>query len=117
MPYKDKETQKQKQKENGAAWYRRNREKTIARTKRRKKEQREKFKKYKAKLSCFFCGFSHPAAIDFHHREVEGDPKVHELLSSGKYKRMWEEIEKCIPLCANCHRIYHWMEQEGKKVE
>jgi len=30
---------------------------------------------------------------------------------------MWEEIEKCIPLCANCHRIYHWMEKEGEKDE
>ena len=30
---------------------------------------------------------------------------------------MWEEIEKCIPLCCNCHRIYHWMEKEGEKDE
>ena len=29
---------------------------------------------------------------------------------------MWEEIEKCIPLCCNCHRIYHWMEKEEKRM-
>ena len=117
MPYKDKDKRKQYNKNYGSTWYERNRETVIARTKLRRQKEREKYRKYKAGLSCFFCGFSHPAAIDFHHREAEGDPKVHELLSSGKYKKMWEEIEKCIPLCANCHRIYHWMEQEGKKVE
>jgi hypothetical protein len=24
------------------------------------------------------------------------------------WKRIEEEIEKCIPLCCNCHRLEHW---------
>jgi hypothetical protein len=46
-----------------------------------------------------------------------GDKKVSDLSAKGQLKKMWEEIEKCIPLCANCHRIYHWMEKEGEKDE
>ena len=26
-----------------------------------------------------------------------------------------EEVNKCIPLCANCHRILHWNEEVIKK--
>jgi predicted HNH restriction endonuclease len=26
-----------------------------------------------------------------------------------------EEIQKCIPLCANCHRILHWEEMQKAK--
>jgi predicted HNH restriction endonuclease len=27
-----------------------------------------------------------------------------------------EETKKCIPLCANCHRILHWEEAKQKKL-
>ena len=59
----------------------------------------------------FFCGFSHPAVIDFHHPEAKGETKVNEYTRSGQWKRAYEEAEKCIPLCANCHRIHHWNER------
>ena len=117
MPIKDKGKRREYNKKYGADWYQRNREKTLERVRKRKKEQRQKFRDYKAGLSCFFCGFSHPAAIDFHHPDQNGDPKVSHLLQQGQFKKMWEEIEKCIPLCCNCHRVYHWMELEGEKDE
>lgn len=33
---------------------------------------------------------------------------VHSSLS-----KTLEEIEKCIPLCANCHREFHYLEKEN----
>ncbi len=64
---------------------------------------------YKASLKCEKCGFSHPAALDFHHI----DPKTKKFsvsLSNAVNKdrdEVEEEIKKCIILCSNCHRIEH----------
>lgn len=117
MPYKDREKRREHSKKYGADWYQRNRELTLERTRKRKRERRREFQEYKATLSCHFCGAQHPAIIDFHHTEATGEKKVSDYLKTGSYKKMWAEIEKCIPLCANCHRIYHWMEKEGEKDE
>jgi len=111
VPFKNKDQQKRYSKKYGADWYQRNREKTLERTRKRKKEKQKEWHEYKAGLSCFFCGFSHPAVIDFHHPEAKGETKVHEYTRSGQWKRAYEEAEKCLPLCANCHRIYHWNER------
>lgn len=56
--------------------------------------------------ACYDCGFnSHPAAMEFHHRE----PHTKEFATSAS--RSWErtkaELDKCDLLCANCHRIRH----------
>lgn len=58
---------------------------------------------------CCKCGFNHPAALDFHHRDPKD--KLYEVCnmprkSIGK-ERILCEIEKCDVLCANCHRILH----------
>ena len=115
MPYKDKDKRAKHAKEYGAGWYQRNRKLTLERTRKRKKEERRKFREYKAGLACFFCGMQHPAVIDFHHPETSGETKVSKLIQQGSFKKAYEEADKCIPLCANCHRIYHWMEREGEQ--
>ena len=115
MPYKDKDKRAAHAKRYGADWYQRNREKTLARTRERKRELRQKWREYKATLSCFFCGATHPAIIDFHHPDPSGETKVSKLVQQGSFKKAYAEAERCIPLCANCHRIYHWMEHEGEK--
>lgn len=115
MPYKDKEKARAYNKAYGASWYKRNREATIQKSSKRKKEERAKFQQFKAGLACFFCNFSHPAVIEFHHPETSGETKVSKLVQQGSFKRAYAEAEKCIPLCANCHRIYHYQEREGAK--
>ena len=63
------------------------------------------------------CGASHPAIIDFHHID-RADPnkqKVHKLVCSGRFAAAYREIEKCMVLCANCHRILHYEELHGKQ--
>lgn len=56
---------------------------------------------------CQKCGgvFSH-AVYDFHHvGQKDGDPSY--LIANSSIKKIAEEIEKCVLLCANCHRVEH----------
>lgn len=103
-------------------WNRRNKEQVLARTKkwaennkekRRKivKEMRERrykeFLKLKEGLSCIICGESDPACLDFHHLdESKKEYQISDLVMSRE--KMKEELKKCIPVCANCHRKIHY---------
>ena len=55
---------------------------------------------------CVHCGYdSHPAPFQFHHtRDKLYDWKGIRKVSSKKF---FEELDKCILLCANCHFIVH----------
>jgi len=81
-----------------------------------KRQQNKWYRDLKESLSCIKCGFSHPAVIDFHHR----DPKDKEFTISVEIyngfsiERIMKEIEKCDVLCSNCHRIEHWENEEIK---
>lgn len=76
-------------------------------TKRRQK-LKEKAILYKGG-KCEKCGYNKcNAALDFHHL----DPKEKDFaLSSKGITRGWErvknELDKCVLLCANCHREIH----------
>jgi hypothetical protein len=52
LPYKDKDKRVQNAKRYGAQWYQRNREKTLARVSKRKKQKRKEWHDFKAGLSC-----------------------------------------------------------------
>ena len=59
------------------------------------------------KTPCIVCGESEPLCIDFHHL----DPTEKEF-TIGKHRsrsKEWlmSEIQKCVCLCANCHRKVH----------
>jgi len=112
MPYADPEVRRQKHKEYSRRYYEKNREAIIAKTSHSKIEQRKKWTAFKSTLKCINCGYSHPAALDFHHVILGPDNiKVHRLLANQAYERIMEEIKKCVVLCANCHRIHHHEER------
>jgi predicted HNH restriction endonuclease len=93
--------------------YHRNREKRLAQMNARRIANTIKWHDYKLTLSCVQCGFSHPAVLDFHHVVYEDKQSVGELARKGRITAAIEESKKCIPLCANCHRILHYNEREG----
>lgn len=69
---------------------------------------KEKVLEYKKTLCCSRCGIDDYRVLDFHH-EGEKDKSVSNLLCRGyAWQRIQKEIDKCIPLCANCHRLEHW---------
>ena len=64
------------------------------------------------KTRCQRCGNDDKRVLDFHH--LHGKDKGVATLRVAGYsrKRIVAEIEKCIVLCANCHRIVHWEERQ-----
>ena len=74
----------------------------------RRKKIRKMAVKYKGG-KCIFCGYSkYVGALDFHHAENDG---TNFGISAKGYTRSWErvrrELDKCIIVCANCHRELH----------
>jgi hypothetical protein len=75
-----------------------------------RKKARDKFadevREYKVSRGCAHCGENHPAVLDLHHL----DPTVKDLHPSDARGRrlFYEEAQKCIVLCSNCHRKVHY---------
>jgi predicted HNH restriction endonuclease len=87
-------------------WYYKNKEKQIKRQTQRRRELMEWLQEYKRTLSCNVCNMSfiqHPECCDFHHLT----DKTECITRIAKYSKdaLLKELNKCIPLCANCHRI------------
>ncbi len=67
---------------------------------------------------CVACGFKtdRVEVYDFHHIEhgtIANDKKVAKMLMRP-WNELKEELDKCSLLCANCHRILHAKDNEGK---
>ena len=110
MPYKDEAIRKAKQKVYARKWYEGNRQEVIKRARKGRDRDRERWIAYKTKQRCSHCRKKHPAIIDFHHVIKEGKRSVNYLAVRKRNipEAIKEAEEKCIPLCANCHRILHW---------
>ena len=117
MPYADSEEKKKHDRAYNKKWYAKNKEKVTTRVNEKRRENRAKWIEFKSTLSCTHCGFSHPAVIDFHHVVRDGTKlDVNRLIANNSFGRAYKEIEKCIPLCANCHRILHWNEHPKRNA-
>lgn len=77
--------------------------------------RKDELNEYKKQKCCAKCGDSRFYVLDFHH--IDPSTKIDTVArlsvhSSGE--KMWEEIDKCVLLCANCHREFHYLyETEG----
>jgi len=84
------------------------REYLIKAVAKRRKAIREKAIEYLGG-KCVYCGYDRcSAALDFHHLDEKSKSFG---LSQRGLTRSWErtrkELEKCILVCANCHREIH----------
>ena len=79
--------------------------------------QRQNKKKYLMSIvgyNCWRCGYGgsekYTSLLDMHH--VNPDEKMFDLNASSISKKSMEEIveesKKCVLLCPNCHREYHY---------
>jgi len=79
-----------------------------ARDKQRIEKCRKQFLVYKKTLCCAHCQLADHRVLEFHHTGNK-DLNVSPMVNQGySWERIQKEIEKCIPLCSNCHRIVHW---------
>jgi predicted HNH restriction endonuclease len=115
MPFKDEAVRKAKQKVYARKWYESNRREVINNSRKARDKNRTEWIAYKSKQRCSHCRKTHPAIIDFHHVIKEGKRSVNKLAVRQRNiaEAIREAEEKCIPLCANCHRVLHWEEQQG----
>jgi hypothetical protein len=89
-----------------------NQEETRQRLSENKARLKAEWDTFKRTLKCTKCGFNHTAALDFHHEDPRTkEHNVNRLISNKQFKKAYEEIKKCIVLCANCHRIHHYEEK------
>ena len=60
------------------------------------------------KTSCVKCGEDRPYVIQFHH--VNPADKSFGISQCANRSRsvIWKEASKCVCLCANCHREFHY---------
>ena len=84
--------------------------------KQRYQEKREEIREVKKELSCVKCGYNKCIeALDFHH--INPDEKENTvarmLANSYGIDRTYKEMSKCVVLCANCHREFHYLEKEN----
>jgi len=71
---------------------------------------------FKSSASCASCGFSRPAALQFHHEGAKNNT-IPDLMGRGSLTALKREITLCVVLCANCHMILHAAELERELSE
>jgi hypothetical protein len=114
MPYNNIHVKRERQKEYQAVYYARNRELVKAKSAQIRKDRWEWFRKIKEPLCCIKCGESHPATLDFHHRDKSKKlfGIVNGIIKGKTISTILEEMSKCDVLCSNCHRKLHYDERE-----
>lgn len=108
------ENNKNKVSQRSKEWYDMHKKEVTKRSKENAQKHCEENKKIlteKGMLTdCVICGYPKEnfAAIDFHH--IIPNTKsatIGSLITRKDNKRLLDEVEKCICLCSNCHRLYH----------
>lgn len=78
----------------------------MSRNKRLKKRKRAKWANEKLNHGCKMCGYDeHPAALEWHHTRDKTN-SISQMINHTKGEdAIQREVEKCIVLCTNCHKI------------
>jgi hypothetical protein len=102
MPYKDPEKQKEAQR----VWAQNNKKPKSEQTSWLKRKEMVRIAKDKP---CQICKIKYDSVVmDLHHTDPNvKDSGVAKLMKSASYSKLQEEIDKCVVLCANCHRLLH----------
>lgn len=110
MPYKNKKTKNAYQNK----WYRKNREYYSSLKRVGRQKRRDWIQKYKADHPCVNCGESDWRCLDFHHSTGKKEHCIANMVGPRySFKKIEEEVHKCIVLCANCHRKEHANQVRG----
>lgn len=74
-------------------------------------EKKEIIQELKSQCKCAKCGDDRGYVLDYHHINPEEKDATIARLTSNNYtlEKVYDEINKCIVLCANCHREFHYL--------
>ena len=58
---------------------------------------------------CKICGIGYTsiAVYDFHHEKGKKEDILGNMFATARWERIQEELNKCVLMCANCHRLFH----------
>ena len=78
-------------------------------------ERKEQVNEIKSELKCQKCGEERPYVLDFHHKNPqEKDFSIARMTSNNNHMAdIQKEIEKCVVLCSNCHREFHYLKNNN----
>lgn len=76
---------------------------------RQRQIRREIINGYKSERGCAHCGDTDPVVLDLHHMDPNDKRASVAEMAANKapIDLIQSEIEKCVVLCANCHRKLH----------
>ena len=64
------------------------------------------------RTKCAKCGDTRSYVLDFHHTDPNDKSFTIGVLKRGAQATLQKEIDKCVVLCACCHREFHYLEKE-----
>jgi len=103
----DKPSKKQPRQIIDKRYYEKNKNEIYKRKRERINSRREELKKLLGG-KCKVCGYNKClSALEFHHNSGKKEAHVSRLIMDFSKQKSLKEIEKCILLCANCHRELH----------
>ena len=78
--------------------------------------EKDRYKKKKdfannQKRKCVKCGETRTYVLDFHHINKDDKDFTIGRMKKGDFNVIQNEIDKCVVLCANCHREFHYLER------
>jgi hypothetical protein len=112
VPSKDPERRRQTNAAAQRRYYARNSKKYRLYADSAKARNLEWVREFKRSKGCFRCGETDPLVLDLHHLHSKVLEVSAAARSGWSIDRISSEAEKCLVLCANCHRREHGIERE-----
>ena len=74
----------------------------------RERANRNNFQEWKKTQRCILCDETETICLDLHHLDpLDKDATLSNVVRNWSWKRLNNEISKCVVVCANCHRKIH----------
>ena len=109
----NKEDEQKKSRDYMREYYKNHKEEMNQKNKIKYQKRKQWFVSYLSTKKCAHCDISDIECFELHHKIPKGrlngkriDPVITTMLNHSE-KKILKEIEKCIVLCANCHRKIH----------
>ena len=80
-------------------------------------EKKNLVQEIKSSCACAKCGETRGYVLDFHHISPNEKSETIARLTSNtsNMNKVYDEIKKCIVLCANCHREFHYLQERNQE--
>ena len=74
----------------------------------------------KSNRGCIKCGDTRGYVLDYHHINPEEKKEGIARMTSNHYsnlnKEILDEINKCVVMCANCHKEWHYLKEKNPEL-